>query len=112
MADAFKDLGVINPFEFSIEEDGEEFLVRQFELQGSNGAETRLLVVSATDVPEHWAENCSRCSMPRQARAILPVPEIACTSFTEIKRESGLSLRAGIGESPSASRTETRMMLI
>ena len=53
MADVLKDLGVINSFEFSFEEDGEEFLVRQFELQGSNGVETRLLVVSATDTPEH-----------------------------------------------------------
>ena len=57
MADVFKDLGVINSFEFSFEEDGEEFLVRQFELQGSNEVETRILVISATDVPEHWAEN-------------------------------------------------------
>ena len=56
MADVFKDLGVINSFEFSFDEDGEPFLVRQFELQGSNGVETRLLVVSATDTPEHWAE--------------------------------------------------------
>ena len=55
-ADVLKDLGVINSFEFSFDEDGEPFLVRQFELQGSNGVETRLLVVSATDAPEHWAE--------------------------------------------------------
>jgi len=57
MADVLKDLGVINSFEFSFEEDEEEFLVRQFELPESNGVETRLLVVSATDAPEHWAEN-------------------------------------------------------
>ena len=56
MADLIRDLGGISSFEFSFEEDEEEFLVRQFELQGSNGVETRLLVVSATDVPEHWAE--------------------------------------------------------
>ena len=56
MADVFKDLGVINSCEFSFEEDEEEFLVRQFDFPGSNGVETRFLVVSATDVPEHWAE--------------------------------------------------------
>jgi hypothetical protein len=56
MADVLKDLGVINSLECSFEEDGGEFLVRQFELQGSNGVETRLLVVSVMDVPQYWAE--------------------------------------------------------
>jgi hypothetical protein len=56
MVDVLRDLGVINSFEFSFDEDGEPFLVRQFELQGNNGVETRLLVVSARDAPEHWAQ--------------------------------------------------------
>jgi hypothetical protein len=54
--DVLKDLGMINPFEFSFEEDEEEFFVRQFEFPGSNGVETRLLLVLAMDVPEHLAE--------------------------------------------------------
>ena len=54
--DSLDKLGVINSFEFSIEEDGKEFLVRQFELQGDDGVETSRLVVSATGETEHWAE--------------------------------------------------------
>jgi hypothetical protein len=54
--DSLDKLGVINSFEFSIEEDGKEFLVRQFELQGHDGVETSRLVVAATDETEHWAE--------------------------------------------------------
>ena len=54
--DSLDKLGVVNSFEFSIEEDGKEFLVRQFELQGDDGVETSRLVVSAAGETEHWAE--------------------------------------------------------
>ena len=37
MADLIRDLGGISSFEFSFEEDEEEFLVRQFDFPGSNG---------------------------------------------------------------------------